>query len=117
MTAEAPLLESPARTPEDRVGERELAGVLEAALDSLAPPFRSVFMLREVEGLSTDETAECLDIPAETVKTRLHRARGHLRQSLEARLGDAASLAFQFGAARCDRIVAGVLGRIGDAPR
>lgn len=112
MTDETPIVETRRRNPEERVGDRELARVLESALSALAPVYRSVFMLREVEGLSTNETAECLDIPAETVKTRLHRARGRLRSSLEARLGDAARVSFQFGAARCDRTVAVVLARI-----
>jgi RNA polymerase sigma-70 factor (ECF subfamily) len=105
-------LESTARGPETQVADRELADVLEAAVESLPPSFRAVFMLREVEGLSTAEAADCLDIPEETVKTRLHRARGLLRRSLYARLGDAAPATFQFGFARCDRIVARVLAKI-----
>jgi len=107
-----PQLESTARGPEKQVADRELADVLEAAVDALPPSFRTVFMLREVEGLSTAEAADCLDIPEETVKTRLHRARGLLRRSLYARLGQSATATFQFGFARCDRVVAAVLGRI-----
>jgi RNA polymerase sigma-70 factor (ECF subfamily) len=63
-------------------------------------------------GLSTAEAADCLDIPEETVKTRLHRARSLLRQSLSPRLGEAAKEAFPFGFAHCDRVVADVLARI-----
>jgi RNA polymerase sigma-70 factor (ECF subfamily) len=107
-----PQLESTARGPEKQVADRELADVLEVAVEALPPSFRAVFMLREVEGLSTAEAADCLDIAEETVKTRLHRARGMLRRSLYARLGDSAAATFQFGFARCDRVVAAVLARI-----
>jgi len=106
-----PAVPSPARGPEQRAADGELRRVLEAAIDELPDVYRCAFMLREVEGLSTAETGECLDIPPETVKTRLHRARGLLRRSLEARLGEAATV-FQFGFARCDRVVAAVLARI-----
>jgi RNA polymerase sigma-70 factor (ECF subfamily) len=99
------------------VADGELARVLEAAVDELPDVYRCAFMLREVEGLSTAETAECLDIPPETVKTRLHRARGLLRRSLEARLRDDATAVFQFGFSRCDRVVAAVLARIGRVDR
>lgn len=112
-----PALPSPARGPEQRVADGELAKVLEAAVDELPDVYRCAFMLREIEGLSTAETAECLDIPAETVKTRLHRARGLLRRSLEVRLRDGATAVFEFGFSRCDRVVAAVLARIGRIDR
>src|SRR5262249_27745066 len=111
-----PQLESSARGPEKQAADRELADVLEAAVEALPPAFRAVFMLREVEGLSTAETAGCLDVAEETVKTRLHRARGLLRRSLYARLGESASATFQFGFARCDRVVAAVLTKILPTP-
>lgn len=107
-----PQLESTARGPETQVADRELADVLETAVAALPPAFRAVFMLREVEGLSTAEAADCLDIAQETVKTRLHRARGMLRRSLYDRLGESAGATFQFGSARCDRVVAAVLAKI-----
>jgi RNA polymerase sigma-70 factor (ECF subfamily) len=69
-------------------------------------------MLRDVEGLSTSETAEGLGVGEEAVKTRLHRARAMVRRMLTDRLGGSASLAFQFHATRCDRVVAGVLSEI-----
>jgi RNA polymerase sigma-70 factor (ECF subfamily) len=72
-------------------------------------------MLRDVEGLSTAEPATCLGIYAETVKTRLHRARALLRNHLTARMGVAAQEAFRFDGARCDRMVAAVMVRIGAA--
>jgi len=107
-----PQLESTARGPETQVADRELADVLETAVEALPPAFRAVFLLREVEGLSTAEAGDCLDIAQETVKTRLHRARGMLRRSLDQRLGESARATFQFGSARCDRVVAAVLATI-----
>jgi len=107
-----PTLAARGHGPEQKATDRELAAVLEEAIDDLTPPFRQVFMLREVEGLSTAETAQCLGIPAETVKTRLHRARGLLRRRLWARAGGLVGDVFQFGARRCDRVVAGVLARL-----
>jgi RNA polymerase sigma-70 factor (ECF subfamily) len=98
--------------PEKRVADRELASVLETAIEALPAPYRAVFMLRDVEELNTAETAECLDIREETVKTRLHRARALLREGLAREIGAAVRESFEFGFARCDRLVARVLTRI-----
>jgi RNA polymerase sigma-70 factor, ECF subfamily len=73
-------------------------------------------VLREVEGLSTASTAECLSVSEEVVKTRLSRARLRLRDRLYERAGAQASSAFTFGAERCDRIVAAVLSRLVGEP-
>ena len=70
-------------------------------------------MLREVEQLSTIETAECLELSEEAVKTRLHRSRALLRRDLENRLGPAITDAYAFLGTRCDRAVKRVLERIG----
>jgi RNA polymerase sigma-70 factor (ECF subfamily) len=102
---------SPADVEQDAAAH-ELGRVLEAAIDTLPDAFRVVFMLREVEEMSTAETAVVLDIPEETVKTRLHRARGLLRKSLEQGAGEALPSAFAFGSARRDRLVSAVLARI-----
>ena len=99
--------------PEQRANDRELGAALQQAIDDLPPAFRTVFVLREAEGLSTAETAESLGIPPETVKTRLHRARSLLRHRLWARAGRLSGDVFEFGAGRCDRVVAAVLARIG----
>jgi RNA polymerase sigma-70 factor (ECF subfamily) len=107
-----PVLPSPTRDPEQRASDAELARMLESAIDALPPVYRGVFMLREVEGLSTAETAASLDIPVETAKTRLHRARALLRGALEAYARPALPAAFPFAGARCDRIVAAVMARI-----
>jgi len=73
---------------------------------------QSVFMLREIERLSTTETAECLGLSEEAVKTRLHRSRALLRSELEAHIGPAIAEAYAFLGARCDRTVEQVLRRI-----
>ena len=101
--------------PEERAFNRELAHVLEAAIDALPDGFRAVFMLRDVEGLSTAATAASLEITEQTTKTRLHRARALLRRHVSARTRAALPDVFEFAGARCDRIVATVLARLGSA--
>jgi RNA polymerase sigma-70 factor (ECF subfamily) len=100
------------RNPEENASNSEIASILEGAIESLPESYRSVFVLREVESLSTQETAECLDLSAQAVKTRLHRARSLLRRGLSERVGPAAAGAYAFAGARCDRIVESVLMRI-----
>ena len=99
--------------PERQAFTRELSTLLEAAVDTLPDGHREVFMLRDVEGLSTAEAAECLGVSADVVKTRLSRARAALRRQLFERAGMAASNAFTFQRPRCDRVVAAVMARIG----
>jgi len=103
---------SPQPDPERQAYARELHRVLEEAVDALPETYRTVFMLRDVEGLSTRETGEGLDIGEEAVKTRLHRARAMIRRAVTARIGGVAEGAFQFHAPRCDRVVALVLATI-----
>jgi RNA polymerase sigma-70 factor (ECF subfamily) len=105
-------LTAPQPDPERQAYAQELHRVLEAAVDALPETYRTVFMLRDVEGLSTSETGEGLGIGDEAVKTRLHRARAMIRRAVTAQLGDAASGAFQFHAPRCDRVVAAVLASV-----
>ena len=95
--------------PEDRAAAREAIRLLERAVDGLPPHHRLVFVLREVEGLSTAETAAALGIAEDAAKVRLHRARAALRRTLEATVGGAVDDAFPFHAPRCDRIVARVM--------
>lgn len=95
--------------PERQSARRELARVLEGAIDALPDVFRGVYVLRDVEGLNTEETAESLCLEPNTVKTRLHRARALLRERLSRNLDSAAHVAFPFGTWRCDRLVAAVL--------
>ncbi len=98
--------------PERQAYGAELGRVLELAVDALPEAYRSVFMLREIEGLSTAETADGLELGEEAVKTRLHRARGLVRRQITARLGAAGRHAFHFHAVRCDRVVNAVLEEI-----
>ena len=107
-------LVSEAPDPEAEAFASSTRALLEAAVDALPQAYRSVFMLREVEGLSTAETAECLELSEEAVKVRLHRSRALLRKEIYARTGAATASAFQFAGARCDRIVATVLARINE---
>ena len=113
IMAEAERRQTTAETPEMQAERSQLGRMLEAAVDGLPETYRSVFVLREVEQLSTTETAECLELSEEAVKTRLHRSRALLRRDLESRLGPAISEAYAFLGARCDRIVMRVLERIG----
>ncbi len=99
--------------PEDHAAARELGGFLERALDDLPDIYRSVFVLREIEELSTAEAAACLDITEELVKVRLHRARQGLRDRLDRRVGSALRGVYDFHLSRCDRVVAAVMARIG----
>lgn len=104
---------APIPDPERQTLARELAVLIESAIDALPDGSREVFVLREVQGLNTAETAQSLNLSEDVVKTRLSRAKVALRQQLAARAGIAAPTAFSFGQSRCDRIVAAVLARIG----
>ncbi|MGH9632956.1 MAG: RNA polymerase sigma factor [Bryobacteraceae bacterium] len=68
--------------PEQRYSREELRDILDKAVESLKPAFRTVFILRDIEQLSTEETAEALDISVPAVKSRLLRARLQLREKL-----------------------------------
>jgi RNA polymerase sigma-70 factor (ECF subfamily) len=95
--------------PEHQIARRELARVLEGAIDALPDVFRGVYVLRDVEGMNTEETAESLSLEPGTVRTRLHRARSLLRDRVSRNVDSVALEAFPFGAWRCDRLVASVL--------
>ena len=68
--------------PEQRFSREELGELLDTAVESLEPPYRSVFVLRDIEDLSTEETAEALGLSIPAVKSRLLRARLQLREKL-----------------------------------
>jgi RNA polymerase sigma-70 factor (ECF subfamily) len=99
--------------PEREAFSRELRVILEDAVDTLPDGAREVFMLRQVEGLSTAETAASLGVSEDVVKARFSRARASLRQGLFDRMGATAASGFAFQRPRCDRVVAAVLARIG----
>jgi RNA polymerase sigma-70 factor, ECF subfamily len=98
--------------PERAAYGRELQTAIESAVDALPPLYRSVFVLREIEEMTGAETADCLGITEETVKTRLHRARRLLRHRLERTVGAAMESAFAFGSRRCDRVTEKAMERI-----
>ncbi len=107
-----PALWSAEKGPEPQAVAQSLKAVLEAAIAALPDTYRPVVMLRDVQGLSTAEAAECLDLSEAVIKVRLHRGRALLRREIAARSGEVLGRAFEFGAERCDRVVAGVWGRI-----
>jgi RNA polymerase sigma-70 factor (ECF subfamily) len=98
--------------PERQAFGRELGALIESAVDNLGDGYREVFMLRQVEGMSTAETAEVLGVSEDVVKTRFSRARHALQRDLLDRTGAASASAFTFGFARCDRVVAAVMARL-----
>ena len=110
-----------AEDPEERAAAHEATKLIERAVDRLPAHYRTVFMLRDVEGLSTAETATALGIGEEAAKVRLHRARAMLRETLSDYVDRAAPDAFQFLAPRCNRMVERVMGAIarlkGEPPR
>jgi RNA polymerase sigma-70 factor (ECF subfamily) len=98
--------------PERLACSRELGALMESAIDRLPDGAREVFILRLVEGMSTEEVAVALDVSEAVVKTRLSRARAALRRELSAQTEAAAATTFRFFRPRCDRVVAAVLARI-----
>jgi RNA polymerase sigma-70 factor (ECF subfamily) len=100
---------TPGPDPEKDASALEMRVFLEEAVAALPENYRTVFVLRSIEDMSTEETAECLDLSSDVVKTRLHRARGLLRRELLARAGSSVAALYPFADAHCDRIVSGVL--------
>jgi RNA polymerase sigma factor (sigma-70 family) len=98
--------------PDKALTRAEMRALLERKLDALPETFRSVFVLRSVEDLSVEETAQCLGIPEATVRSRHFRARSLLREALAREIDLAERDVFEFGGSDCDRIVANVLARL-----
>lgn len=109
---EEETVDTHADDPEERAASREAVRLVERAVDKLPAHYRSVFMLRDIEGLSTAETAAALGIGEEAAKVRLHRARALLRETLSETVDEAAPEAFQFLAPRCNKMVAWVMSEI-----
>jgi len=109
--AEVDVVDETTESPPNATLRAEVRLMLERRIDKLPLAFRTVFVMREVEDMTVEETAECLGIPAATVRTRLFRARALLREALARDMDVATSDVFGFAGARCDRIVAGVLAR------
>ena len=108
----ADIVDRSAEPPPAAAWRAEIRRLIERRIDELPLAFRTVFILREVEELSVEETANCLDIPAATVRSRLFRARALLREALARDLDMASGDAFAFAGSRCDRIVAAVFARL-----
>jgi RNA polymerase sigma-70 factor (ECF subfamily) len=90
----------------------QIRRLLEHAIDALPPAFRTVYMMRDVEECSVEETATLLAIKPETVKTRLHRARRLLRAALHDQLAATMGEAFPFMGQRCARVTDAVMARL-----
>ncbi len=103
---------SPTVDPERAVAQRQIQAVLEQAIDELPDLFRTVLVARVLENMSIEETAALLGLQAQTVKTRLHRARRLLRKALERRIGPVLTCAFPFDGWRCKRMTEAVLRRL-----
>lgn len=97
---------------DSELGRNQIREFIERAVDDLPDAFRIVFILRDIEELSTEETASQLSLKPETVKTRLHRARRLMRTALEKRLAASFSDLFPFDGARCERMADRVIDRL-----
>lgn len=104
--------ENESQNAESEASRGELGDLLRHTIETLPTALRVVFTLRLVEGLSTDEVADCLSLSPENVKVRLHRARSLLRQRIDERIGEEVRQLYQFNGERCDRIVQSVLMRL-----
>jgi RNA polymerase sigma-70 factor (ECF subfamily) len=103
---------SSAEGPDVALAREQIRKLVERAVASLPEAFRSVFVLREIEGLSSEETAEILDLPVATVKTRLHRSRRRLQSMLAPELKTMLSGTFPFAGSDCAAMTAKVLAKL-----
>jgi RNA polymerase sigma-70 factor, ECF subfamily len=94
------------------MAQREILQFVERATDNLPEIFRIVFMTRVIDGMSTEDTANLLDLQPDTVKTRLHRARRLVRDELDKQIGPVLMDAFPFAGRRCERMTNAVLQRL-----
>jgi RNA polymerase sigma-70 factor (ECF subfamily) len=106
-------LATPQLDPERTMAQREIQHLVEQAIDELPEAFRIVLVARVIEDMSVEETAQLFGLRAETVKTRLHRARALLRDALKKHVDSALTDAFPFEGLRCERMTSAVLQRLG----
>lgn len=99
--------------PEAQMAHKEIGTILESAIDRLPTHFRMVLVACAIEQMSIEEAAACFGLPANTVKTRLHRGKRLLRKALGEEFASALPDVFAFAGARCDRVTARVLARLG----
>ena len=98
--------------PDQATGRAQIRDLLEHKLDELPEPFRLVFVMRSVEELSVQDTAQILCIPEDTVRSRHFRARSLLREALAQEIDLAERDLFEFGGEHCDGVIARVLARL-----
>lgn len=98
--------------PERAAAQQQVRRLIERAIDDLPESFRVVFVMRDVEDMSIEDTANFLGLPPATVKTRLHRARRQLRQALDEQLASTLTGTFPFDGKRCQHMVDRVLERL-----
>jgi RNA polymerase sigma-70 factor (ECF subfamily) len=109
---EGDVRDDQAEPPPVATFRQEIRHLLERRLDELPVSFRTVFIMRDVNEMNVEETAEALGIPSATVRTRLFRARALLREALAKDIDSVTLDVFGFAGARCDRIVARVMSEI-----
>ena len=109
---ESDVRDEKTETPAGAALRNELRQLLERRSDDLPLSFRTVFVMREVDEMTVEETADALGIPSATVRTRLFRARALLRESLARDVDDATIDVFGFAGERCDRIARKVLANL-----
>jgi RNA polymerase sigma-70 factor (ECF subfamily) len=100
-------------TPEAAADRHQMRDLLQTAIEHLPDSYRSVFMLRSVEDMSVEDTAFCLGVSRDVVKTRQVRARAMLRQALAAQMEPYTRSTFEFAGARCDAVAAYVMAELG----
>jgi len=104
---------SEAEAPDVALAREQIRRILEQAVADLPDVFRTVFVLREIEGLSSEETGAILDVPLQTVKTRLFRARRRLKEALAPEVATALSGTFPFAGSDCAALTQRVLSELG----
>jgi RNA polymerase sigma-70 factor, ECF subfamily len=110
---EALMRGSNAEAPDVSLAREQIRKLLEQAVADLPDHFRTVFVLREIEGLTSEETAEVLELPVATVKTRLFRSRGRLQEALAPEVAAVLDGAFPFAGSDCAAMTARVLRDLG----
>jgi len=98
--------------PEDLAAQGQLRRLLERGIDQLPPIYRSVFILRAIEEMSVEQTAQALSVSADVVKTRYARARAMLRGLLGTDIGQPLSEFYAFDGERCDAMLATVMAAV-----
>lgn len=110
---EALMRGSAVEDPDATLAREQIRKLLEQAVAGLPETFRSVFVLRDIEGLSGEETAELLGLPVATVKTRLHRSRRRLQETLAPDVKTMLSGTFPFAGSDCAAMAERVLAQLG----